>query len=154
MAGEFKIGGAGPGKASGAYVNSEHAEAHLLAYLHPTEEERTSNRDSKEKYSVAVCPAVICITDKKAWSDTDVSGKYLVPRLVTSENEIVVVRLTLGEARPGQSAPVIPEDAITEEIEMAQEVFSRYAVRMPTGRITFDVVTFNHDNASATEEKF
>lgn len=146
----FRIGGPGPGRPSGTYVNSEHIP-HLLAYVHPVEEERTSSRDTN-KYTVALCSFVVCLTDKKAWSDTDVSGKALAPRLLTSEGEIVVVRLNTGEAKPNQSAPIIPEDPIAVELEEVQEVFSRYGARLPSGRIVFDVVTYNADHAPLTPE--
>ncbi len=147
---EFKIGGPGPGKPSGAYVNSEHIP-HLLAFVNPTEEERTSSRD-KDKYTVALCSSVICLTCKKAWTDTDVSGKALAPRILSSDSEIVVVRLNTGEAKPNQNPPILGEDPIAVELEEVQQVVDRYAARLPSGRIVFDVVQYNADHAPLTPE--
>lgn len=151
MAGDFKIGGPGPGRPTSGYTNSEHIP-HLVAYCNPVEEERTGA--DKKTYTVAKCSAVVCITEKKAFEDVDVSGKVLAPRLFTSGNEVVAVRLIEGEAKAGQNAPIIPQDPIPVELEEVQEVFSKYAVRMPTGKVIFDVDTFNKDHASSDEAPF
>jgi hypothetical protein len=145
----FNIGGAGPGKPSGAYTNSEHI-GHLMAYVGPVEEERTSSfGDRKDKYTVAACSFVVCLSHKKAWSDTDVSGAALAPRLLTAMDEIVAVRLIEGEAKEGWNAPILPEDAIASELVEIQEVFARYGARLPSGRVIFDVVQYNADHAEA-----
>ena len=143
---DFRIGGPGPGKPSGAYVNSEHVP-HLLAYGNPVEEERTSSIN-KDKYVVANCAFVVCLTCKKAWSDTDVGGKVLANRVLTSDAEIVVVRLNTGEAKPNQNPPIIPEDPLAVELEEVQDVFAKYGARLPSGRVVFDVVQYNKDHAA------
>jgi hypothetical protein len=148
-AGEFRIGGPGPGRPSGGYTNSEHVP-HLLAYVGAVEEERTSS-NGKDKYTVANCKFVICLTDKKAWADTDVSGKVLAPRILTSDSEIVVVRLNTGEAKGDHSAPILPEDPIAVELEEVQETFTKYGARLPSGTVIFDVVAYNADNKPPAE---
>jgi hypothetical protein len=147
----FDVGGAGPGKPSGAYTNSDHI-GHLLVYAHPVAEERTSSFDNKETYQVAKCDFVICATEAKAWTTTDVSGKALVPRLTTAANAIVAVWLSLGEAKGDRNPPTIPEDATAEQIGEIQEVLAKYGARMPTGRVVFDVVQYNNDHPHPDEQ--
>ncbi len=101
---------------------------------------------SKEKYLVAHCEFVVCLTHKKAWDDVDVSGKVLAPRILSAEEEITAVRLVEGEAKQYANGPILPEDPIPEEIEMVQEAFVKYGARLPSGRVVFDVITFNADH--------
>jgi hypothetical protein len=146
-AGDFRIGGPGPGRPSGGYVNSDHVP-HLLAYVSAAEEERTSS-NGKDKYTVANCKFVVCLTCKKAWGETDVSGKVLAPRILTSDSEIVVVRLNTGEAKGDLNPPILPEDPIAVELEEVQGVFTRYGARLPSGTVIFDVVAYNADHKPA-----
>jgi len=146
---EFNIGGPGPGRPSGAYINSDHVP-HLVTYVGAVEEERTAI--SKERYVVAACRYVICLSCRKAWSDTDVSGKVLAPRILSSDNEIVLVRLTEGEAKEGWNPPILADDPIPVEIEEAQQVFTRYGARLPSGTVIFDVVAYNADHAPLTPD--
>jgi hypothetical protein len=141
----FDIGGAGPGRPSGGYTNSEHLGC-LMAYGHPTEAERTSSFEGKDKYTVAACEWVLDLTHHKAWGTTDVSGMALVPRLLTAASKVVAVRLILGEAKGDRNPPIIPEDGTAAEIAEVQEVLGKYGARMPTGRIVFDVVQYNADH--------
>jgi predicted DNA-binding transcriptional regulator AlpA len=120
------------------------------ADVHPAEEERTSSQN-KDKYTVAHCSFVVCLTCKKAWSDTDVGGKVLGPRLFTAESEIVAVGLFLGEAKGDRNPPILPEDPVTDEVEDVQAAFAKYATRLPSGRVVFDVVQYNADNAPPPE---
>jgi hypothetical protein len=146
---DFNISGAGPGKPSGAYTNTDHV-GHLVAYVGATEEERVSSLN-KDKYLVAHCTFVVCLTERKAWDDTDVSGKVLAPRILTGEGEIVAVRLITGEPKPGQSAPVLPEEPLPVEIDDVAAAFAKYGARLPSGRVIFDVLQYNADNPPPAE---
>jgi len=135
-----------PGQARGGFTNSEHCP-HLVVFLNPAEDERSG---TDGKYQVAHCEAVICATCRKAWTDTDVSGRAVAPRVLSADGEVVAARLYLGEAKGDRSAPVLMDDPNPEELEMVQRIFASYAARMPTGRVTFDVAAYNRDNTPAT----
>jgi hypothetical protein len=146
--GGWDISGAGPGKPSGAYTNSDHAGC-LVVYGYPVEAERTSSYGDKEKYTVAVCDWVVCLTHEKAWTTTDVSGAALAPRLLTASGGIVAVRLIWGEAKGDRKPPIIPEDANAEELKDVQVMLDKYAGRMPSGKAVVEVVPYNADHPEA-----
>jgi hypothetical protein len=137
----FNIGRLGPGGGSG-FRNSEHIE-HLVAFVTPKPETR---RGQSEDYDVAVCDYVICLTCKHAWTDVPVSGRWVVPRLTTSEAEIIPCTLVLGEATGGKNPPVIPEDATLEQQAEVLDVFHNFGGRLATGRLMFDVEKFHAES--------
>ncbi len=101
-----------------------------------------------------MCSCVICTTCAQAWTDTDVSGNALAPRILSADGEIVSGRLVHGEPKQGQSAPVLMDDPIPSEIDEIQGIFTKYGARLPSKKIIFDVVQYNADNtASAPPEK-
>jgi hypothetical protein len=142
---DFKIGGGKPGEGSGTFYRASDHIGHLLIYGNPVEQERL-DRDRKP-YAVAACDFVVCATCRKAWTDTDVSGKVLAPYVYSSENEITVTRLNQGEDKgDGRNPATVPENPIPDEIEEAQQICAKYAVRTPSGRVVFDVPGYNHDH--------
>jgi hypothetical protein len=143
--GGFDVSGAGPGKPSGGYTNSDHI-GHLLFYGHPTEAQRTSTYEGRESYTVASCEFVVCLSHHKAWSTTDVSGAALVPRLLSATGKVVAVRLILGEAKGDRNPPILPEDATAEELVDVQAALTKYAAQLPGGRVVFGVVEYNADH--------
>jgi hypothetical protein len=116
-------------------------------FINVAVEERTSpkNKDGKsETYSVAKTAYVICLTCGRCWTDVDVSGKALVPRLVTAESEVIVGVLEEGE-KSGQfdNAPILLAEPSDVLVGAARVILNDYAHKMPSGRILFDDTAFN-----------
>lgn len=139
--GRWDIGGPGPGTASDRFKNSEHVP-HQAAFVHPTE---TEMGQGKNAYKAAMCDAAVCLSCHRAWKDAAITGAAIYPRLVSAESPIVAIRLVEGEAKEGQNAVILPEELAGPELEQVQQVFDKYAVRMQSGRVIFDVDSFNAD---------
>jgi hypothetical protein len=142
---DFQVSGPGPG-GGGGFTNSNHL-THLVGFVAPEKDERTG---SNGPYDVAVCTYVVCATCWESWTDTPVSGKALVPRLLSGEGEIIVGRLTTGEAKSGQNAPILLSDPTPAETEEIQAIFETYAARLPSRKIVFDVDAFALVRTSVT----
>ena len=126
MAG-FTIGNAGPGV--DRLKNSEHVQ-HEVVFVSP---ELTERRGNQGPYEVALCSYVLCFTCRKAWSDADVSGVAMVPRLTSASEEVVAGRLVEGTARAGKNAPILLEDLTEEELAKISTELERYASKLPSG---------------------
>jgi hypothetical protein len=143
----WDIGGPAAGGFDGAYRNSEHIPHHLLFGM-PRAEERTGQNG---KYSVAACDFVVCLTCKRGWSDTDVSGKVIAPAVLGTGKNLVTFRLGEGESKgEGFNAPILAYDPIPVEIEEVQALLTKYALQYPTGRVAFDVAQYNADHKPLT----
>jgi hypothetical protein len=113
-----------------------------MVFVHPIEETRKGQEDS---YDVAVCDYVLCLDCRDAWTDHPVSGKAFVPSLLNSLKPIVSGRLIQGEQGEKKFPPWLLEDATEHELDRVREVFAKYAVKMPTGKIVFDTDAFKTD---------
>jgi hypothetical protein len=132
----FNIGPPGPG---GDGIDKSQHVGHTLSFVAPVAETRDG---VSGPYEVAVCSFVLCHTCRQAWVDLAVSGKALAPRITSAESEIVAVRLELGEAKAGRSAPYIPADATAAELELVNDDFNKYGVKMPSGKVHVDIDAF------------
>jgi hypothetical protein len=153
---EWDIGGPGKtedgDKSPDHYVSSFHV-GHQLVYGTPVEGERPG-RDGKP-YTVAHCDWVVCLTEKRAWTDVDVGGARLAPGLLNAGRNVVTFRLNQGEVtQEGRNPVLLPEDPLPVEIEDVQKLLDKYAMQYPTGRVALDVVQYNRDNAPPAEQKF
>jgi hypothetical protein len=148
----------GPGEGSAGdpnrFTNSRHVD-HTVIFIGFVGEERTGRpRDGKtEQYQVAATSYVVCLTDKRCWADVDVSGKALVPRLLSATGSIVVGVLIEGEKGGYDNAPILLADPTPAELAEAEAVLDTYGHRMPSGRILFDDVAYNKV-ASPDHESF
>jgi hypothetical protein len=134
---KFKI--SSPGAGSAGFDKSAHID-HLLAFVGAVEEERHGRNGN---YVAAHCAYAVCVPCRKGWTDTDVSGAALAPRILSADGEIVAGVLVQGDAKPGQSPPFLLENPSPEEFDMLDELFETYAVKMPTGKVIFDIDTYN-----------
>jgi hypothetical protein len=144
MSDTFDIGRPGPGTGAGSGFNSTKADhvGHLLVFVRPVVETRTNAKG--EPYDVARCDYVLCTKDMGAWADHAVSGAALVPKLTTAENTIVSGTLALGEAKASQSPPYLLEDPTDDELAKIQELFAKFAIKMPTGKVVVDIDAFGN----------
>jgi hypothetical protein len=146
----------GPGEGGGGdpsrWRNTAHLD-HLVIFVNPQGEERSRPRGEgkAETYQVASTPYVICLTCQRCWSDADISGKALVPKLLTSTAQIVTGVLIEGERGQYDNAPILLADPMPAELEQARQVLDAHAVRLPSGRIVFDDETYNKKNAAHDE---
>jgi hypothetical protein len=144
----FDIGGPGPDKPpdpTGAFRASEHVP-HLVAFAKGKEEES----GGQSKFTVVACPFAVCLTCHIAWDDVTTGARQLRDRILSSTHEIVLVRLNQGEAKADQSPPIFPEDPVPVEQEEAQAVFDKYGAKLPSGKVVFDTVSYNHDHKPLT----
>lgn len=145
---DFDFADPGEGTAGDRFKNTDHID-HILCFVYPTETELGSG---KNKYTAALCDFVICVSCHRAWEDTPVSGAAVYPRLLSAEGGQVLCRFTLGEAREeGRNPPVLPEPLAPAEREQVQQVFDKYAAKMPSGKVMFDADTFNSDGPPKDE---
>jgi hypothetical protein len=133
----YKISGPGPG--GGGFAKADHL-GHLLAFAGAKEAGREGQNGS---YTVAHVEAAICTTCHEAWTDTDVSGAALAPRILSAEGEIVAGILTVGKAKEGRTAPFLLDEPSPDDIDGLEAVFTSFAARMPSGKIVFDVLVYN-----------
>jgi hypothetical protein len=136
---DWNIGPAGKSTGSG-WQNSAHVD-HLVSFVQPKHEVRGSGENS---YETAACSYVVCHSCHRAWADIGVGGTAVAPALNSAEVEIPTVVLVLGEKNvtTGRQA-ILTEDATPEQNEQAQAVFDKFAVRIGSGRIVFDVDSYN-----------
>jgi hypothetical protein len=147
----------GPGEGTGGdpnrWTNSNHLH-HEVMFIEPVAEERTSRpKEGKtETYTVALTTTVVCFTCNRCWTDVDVGGKALAPRLLSAPGKIVVTVLEEGEKGEYPNAPIIPTDPDAGLEDLARTVLKEYAHTMPSGRILFDDKAFNEPAAESTPD--
>jgi hypothetical protein len=140
MTADFEVAAPGPG--GGGWTNSDHVN-HLAVFINSEDQEREGQYG---KYQVAHCEFVLCLDDELAWTDTDVAGAALAPRILSADADIVAGRLYEGKAKGNKSAPVLISDPTPEERTQIKAVLADYATRHRSGRISFDVVGYNADH--------
>jgi hypothetical protein len=130
---EFAFGKPGPGKPR--FGKDEH-EGHLIAFcgISYQTDVSTSFGDS----DAAAVETVVCLDDRLVLTDQLVFGTVLVERLCSSGERDVLIRLARGKAKPGRSAPWIPEDPLPGDEKVANDFFSRHAQRLESGRIVVE----------------
>ena len=108
----------------------------LVAFVRPKLEE-----DVQTKFGAADAakPRYTVILDgddaNTLFENSLIFGQALVPALTGSDAEIVLGRITVGEAKAGQSPPHILEAATEDDEKVAMAFFSQYAKRNAVGEI-------------------
>jgi hypothetical protein len=129
----FKIGK--PAAGGSGFDKVKHTD-HLLAFIEPKAEERTTRYGDTVAATVSY---VACLDCQTVDHDVDLYGQSLVPALTDSGEEIVVGRLGLGEAKAGQNAPWLLWDPTDDEVAQAEQFLEQNAVRTPSGRIIVEI---------------
>lgn len=133
----LKIGGAGGGSGIGSGFDKAEHEDHLLACIGITLEENFQTRHGLT--DAARVETIVCMDDMQKYDDTLLFGAALVPRLTSSDNDVVVCRFVKGEAKSGQSPPWIPEDGLDIDVKRVEEFMDAYATQLRSGAIVVEM---------------
>jgi hypothetical protein len=135
----FTIGGPGPG--GSGFDKAQHVE-HVLSFVEPVHETRNG---TSGPYEVALCAYALCHTCRTGWPSLAVSGTALAPHINNADAEIVAGKLVVGEGKPGRTPPYLLEEASPDELERINDDYTKYATKMPTGKILVDLESFAAD---------
>jgi hypothetical protein len=127
----FRIGRPNPG---GGFDKEAHCD-HLIAFIQPTAEEATTSFGDS---TAARCSYVACLDCNTVMSDVLIFGSVLVPRLVGTDDDVVVTRLGKGLAKPGRSPAWIPDNPTDADISQVEAFLEKHATRLKSGAIVVE----------------